>query len=157
MERILGEIVLQNKSITTPIDYVLCIGNFLGKVSFLCNQMLIIQLHIHGFWYKGWYMLQDEDVYTFFEPELTKNTMSSPYYGSGPLKKVSSTLVDVKGDNYFSVAVGNTHTKASYFLDSSDDVVQLIHKLCTHNNPWLIIIWCPDDPLRISFLAKWHY
>ncbi|WZZ76230.1 hypothetical protein YC2023_087600 [Brassica napus] len=108
MERILGEIVLQNKSITTPIDYVLCIGNFLGK---------------------------DEDVYTFFEPELTKKTMSSPYYGSGPLKKVSSTLVDVKGDNYFSVAVGNTHTKASYFLDSSDDVVQLIHKLCTHNNP----------------------
>ncbi|KAL0659869.1 hypothetical protein Bca4012_080454 [Brassica carinata] len=107
-ERILGEIVLQNKSITTPIDYVLCIGNFLGK---------------------------DEDVYTFFEPELTKKTMSSPYYGSGPLKKVSSTLVDVKGDNYFSVAVGNTHTKASYFLDSSDDVVQLIHKLCTHNNP----------------------
>ncbi|KAL0716640.1 hypothetical protein Bca4012_065962 [Brassica carinata] len=55
MERILGEIVLQNKSITTPIDYVLCIGNFLGK---------------------------DEDIYTFFEPELTKKT-----------KKVSSTVV----------------------------------------------------------------
>ncbi|KAL0731260.1 hypothetical protein Bca4012_027354 [Brassica carinata] len=49
MERILGEIVLQNKSITTPIDYVLCIGNFLGKVSFLCNQMLIIQFYFHGF------------------------------------------------------------------------------------------------------------
>ncbi|KAL0743541.1 hypothetical protein Bca4012_085054 [Brassica carinata] len=55
MERILGEIVLQNKSITTPIDYVLCIGNFLGK---------------------------DEDIYTFFEPELTKKT-----------KKVSPTVV----------------------------------------------------------------
>ncbi|KAG2311980.1 hypothetical protein Bca52824_023537 [Brassica carinata] len=55
MERILGEIVLQNMSITTPIDYVLCIGNFLGK---------------------------DEDIYTFFKPELTKKT-----------KKVTSTVV----------------------------------------------------------------
>ncbi|KAL0891134.1 hypothetical protein Bca101_015117 [Brassica carinata] len=108
MEHILGEIVLQNKSITTPIDYVLCIGNFLGK---------------------------DEDVYTFFEPELTKKTKCSPYYGSSAPKKLSSTVVDVKGENYFSVAIGNTHTKASYFLDSSDDVVKLIQKLCTHNNP----------------------
>ncbi|KAL0693351.1 hypothetical protein Bca4012_060531 [Brassica carinata] len=57
MERILGEIVLQNKSITTPIDYVLCIGNFLGK---------------------------DEDIYTFFEPELTKKT-----------KKVSPICLDI--------------------------------------------------------------
>jgi len=40
MERILGEIV-HNKSMATPIDYVLCIGCFLGKVSFLCNQILI--------------------------------------------------------------------------------------------------------------------
>ncbi|KAG2334274.1 hypothetical protein Bca52824_005454 [Brassica carinata] len=46
---------IENMSITTPIDYVLCIGNFLGK---------------------------DEDIYTFFEPELTKKT-----------KKVSSTVV----------------------------------------------------------------
>ncbi|KAM7492499.1 hypothetical protein LguiA_035420 [Lonicera macranthoides] len=42
MDRILGEIV-HSKSMSTPIDYVLCIGHFLGK---------------------------DEDVYTFFEPEL---------------------------------------------------------------------------------------
>ncbi|KAJ9183043.1 hypothetical protein P3X46_006961 [Hevea brasiliensis] len=42
IDRILGEIV-HSKSMTTPIDYVLCIGHFLGK---------------------------DEDVYTFFEPVL---------------------------------------------------------------------------------------
>eukprot|EP00897_Mesotaenium_endlicherianum_P008101 jgi/Mesen1/7319/ME000376S06482 len=42
IERILGEIVHQ-KPITTPIDYVLCCGHFLAK---------------------------DEDIYTFFEPEL---------------------------------------------------------------------------------------
>lgn len=40
MEHILGEIV-HHKSMTTPIDYVLCIGCFLGKVSFLSNQILI--------------------------------------------------------------------------------------------------------------------
>jgi hypothetical protein len=31
IDRILGEIV-HSKSMTTPIDYVLCIGHFLGKV-----------------------------------------------------------------------------------------------------------------------------
>ncbi|XP_010438594.1 PREDICTED: probable alpha,alpha-trehalose-phosphate synthase [UDP-forming] 4 [Camelina sativa] len=106
MERILGDIV-HNKSMTTPIDYVLCIGCFLGK---------------------------DEDVYTFFEPEVTKKTKSFPSSGGDSPKKVSSTIVDLKGENYFSVAIGQTYTKARYFLDSSDDVVQLIHKLCTHNN-----------------------
>ncbi|MCO5558802.1 hypothetical protein L7F22_012389 [Adiantum nelumboides] len=42
IDRILGEIV-HRKRIFTPIDYVLCIGHFLSK---------------------------DEDIYTFFEPEL---------------------------------------------------------------------------------------
>ncbi|KAL2245511.1 alpha,alpha-trehalose-phosphate synthase [UDP-forming] 1 [Sesamum indicum] len=42
IDRILGEIV-HSKSICSPIDYVLCIGHFLPK---------------------------DEDVFTFFEPEL---------------------------------------------------------------------------------------
>lgn len=32
IDRILGEIV-HSKSMTTPIDYVLCIGHFLAKVS----------------------------------------------------------------------------------------------------------------------------
>nr|TKS06647.1 hypothetical protein D5086_0000121100 [Populus alba] len=42
IDRILGEIV-RNKGMKSPIDYVLCAGHFLNK---------------------------DEDVYTFFEPEL---------------------------------------------------------------------------------------
>ncbi|GAB2236332.1 hypothetical protein Droror1_Dr00028055 [Drosera rotundifolia] len=42
IDRILGEIV-HSKPLTPPIDYVLCVGHFLEK---------------------------DEDVYTFFEPEL---------------------------------------------------------------------------------------
>ncbi|XP_059289827.1 alpha,alpha-trehalose-phosphate synthase [UDP-forming] 1-like isoform X1 [Lycium ferocissimum] len=42
IDRILGEIV-HNNDVKTPIDYVLCIGHFLAK---------------------------DEDIYSFFEPEL---------------------------------------------------------------------------------------
>ncbi|XVE51522.1 hypothetical protein DITRI_Ditri02bG0048900 [Diplodiscus trichospermus] len=42
IDRILGEIV-HNKGLKEPIDYVLCVGHFLAK---------------------------DEDIYTFFEPEL---------------------------------------------------------------------------------------
>lgn len=50
IDRILGEIV-HSKSISTPIDYVLCLGHFLGK---------------------------DEDVYTFFEPDLPSDTVGIP-------------------------------------------------------------------------------
>ncbi|XP_058221397.1 alpha,alpha-trehalose-phosphate synthase [UDP-forming] 1 [Rhododendron vialii] len=50
IDRILGEIV-HSQSISTPIDYVLCLGHFLGK---------------------------DEDVYTFFEPELPSDTVGMP-------------------------------------------------------------------------------
>ncbi|KAL3849370.1 hypothetical protein ACJIZ3_011252 [Penstemon smallii] len=50
IDRILGEIV-HSKAICTPIDYVLCIGHFIGK---------------------------DEDVYTFFEPELHPDSTGAP-------------------------------------------------------------------------------
>lgn len=48
IDRILGEIV-HSKPLKSPIDYVLCIGHFLEK---------------------------DEDVYTFFEPELPSDNAS---------------------------------------------------------------------------------
>ncbi|KAK4285832.1 hypothetical protein QN277_002474 [Acacia crassicarpa] len=48
IDRILGEIV-HSKSMIAPIDYVLCIGHFLSK--------------------------QDEDVYSFFEPELPSSSV----------------------------------------------------------------------------------
>ncbi|XVF18460.1 hypothetical protein REPUB_Repub11eG0023400 [Reevesia pubescens] len=154
IDRILGEIV-HSKSMTTPIDYVLCIGHFLGK---------------------------DEDVYTFFEPELPSDaisiTRSKPTDGprlpaerraalklpasrsgakssqtktqqrpfpapdkrsgnnhsSGSLRrpspeKISWSVLDLKGDNYFSCAVGRTRTSARYLLNSSDDVVSFLNRL----------------------------
>ncbi|KAA8526734.1 hypothetical protein F0562_009037 [Nyssa sinensis] len=159
IDRILGEIV-HNKSISTPIDYVLCIGHFLGK---------------------------DEDVFTFFEPELpsdpigiprTKLTDASklPSEKRPPLKfpasrngsksspsktqrrtlpnsekktsnhlsgsgrrpspeKISWNVLDLKGENYFSCAVGRTRTNARYVLGSSDDVVAFLGQLADASFP----------------------
>ncbi|KAJ7981897.1 Alpha,alpha-trehalose-phosphate synthase 1 [Quillaja saponaria] len=152
IDRILGEIV-HSKSMTTPIDYVLCIGHFLGK---------------------------DEDVFTFFEPELpsdgvgiarTKATegLKVPSERRSPSKipasksglkssqskaqrsslnsekkttnhicgiarrpsseKISWNVLDLKKENYFSCAVGRTRTNARYSLGSSDDVVSFLKEL----------------------------
>ncbi|KAA8524040.1 hypothetical protein F0562_010529 [Nyssa sinensis] len=153
IDRILGEIV-HNKHISTPIDYVLCIGHFLVK---------------------------DEDVFTFFEPELPYDTIGIPrtlvtdasklpserrlplkiprsrsgsklfpsktqqrplsnpekkttnhIYGSGRRQspeKTSWNVLDLKGDNYFSCAIGRTRTNARYVLQSSDDVVAFLKEL----------------------------
>ncbi|XP_020579961.1 alpha,alpha-trehalose-phosphate synthase [UDP-forming] 1-like [Phalaenopsis equestris] len=182
IDRILGEIV-HSKNMSVPIDYVLCIGRFLGK---------------------------DEDIYTFFEPELPseplacsrsktaeifkssaekrntgkpsniKNTMrvshgrnqkgsfslerkaSSSSSSSSPSLSSSSSnhnhnnnklnpsksaqdasswhegfsVLDLKGDNYFSCAVGRKRSSARYLLNSSEDVVLFLKELaesCTQN------------------------
>ncbi|WCJ32331.1 Alpha alpha-trehalose-phosphate synthase [UDP-forming] 1 [Euphorbia peplus] len=153
IDRILGEVV-HSKAMPTPIDYVLCIGHFLGK---------------------------DEDIYTFFEPELppdglgisrTKPTdglqspgerrpsLKNPATRNGPKippgktprppnsekkchsshsnggtgrrqspEKISWNVLDLKGDNYFSCTVGRTQTNARYQLQSPDDVVSFLKKL----------------------------
>nr|QTM07291.1 TPS3 [Paeonia ostii] len=148
IDRILGEIV-HYKGMKEPIDYVLCIGHFLGK---------------------------DEDVYTFFEPELPSETtiaartkvaepatcatkVSINKCGSKgccnknqrPLSSLAkrtgnegngwqcthgqiliqegSSVLDLNGDNYFSCAVGRKRSKARYLLASSDDVVTLLKDL----------------------------
>ncbi|KAK6946612.1 Glycosyl transferase, family 20 [Dillenia turbinata] len=152
IDRILGEIV-HSKAMTSPIDYVLCIGHFLGK---------------------------DEDVYTFFEPELPPDAIGTPRpsvtdalripgerrpslklpasrsgsktshgktqrpvpnsdkkttnYGTGggrrtSSEKISFNVLDLKGDNYFSCAVSRTRTSARYLLGSSDEVVSFLKEL----------------------------
>ncbi|KAM6584993.1 hypothetical protein CsatB_011995 [Cannabis sativa] len=151
IDRILGEIV-HSKCMTTPIDYVLCTGHFLGK---------------------------DEDVYTFFEPVLpldslgltrskgteghkqscerrsstkatgTKNGTKSPQIktqklsSNGPNQekknannnhkppqdKGSWNVLDLKVENYFSCAVGRKGTNARYQLASSDDVVSFLKQM----------------------------
>ncbi|KAL7089222.1 hypothetical protein ACP275_13G175700 [Erythranthe tilingii] len=149
IDRILGEIVHYN-AVKTPIDYVLCIGHFLPK---------------------------DEDIYTFFEPELpvgpppttrakianslNRFTPNSPGMSAfcrkappvplpGPDKRANSFLgngnwwsrmrekmtvhegssvLDLKGENYFSCAVGRKRSNARYLLGSSAEVVSLLKEL----------------------------
>ncbi|CAA3029350.1 alpha,alpha-trehalose-phosphate synthase [UDP-forming] 1 [Olea europaea subsp. europaea] len=151
IERILGEIV-HSKAICTPIDYVLCLGHFLGK---------------------------DEDVYTFFDPDLSFGTMGMPrtkacdttkpahekrptsklpsgrsnsksqfhsqQCGPNSVKKsfngasgngrrstsenISWNVLDLKKENYFSCAVGRTRTNARYLLNTSDDVVAFLEEM----------------------------
>lgn len=40
-----------------------------------------------------------------------------------------SSVLDLKGDNYFSCAVGRKRSSARYLLGSSDDVVTLLKEL----------------------------
>ncbi|KAL6567335.1 Trehalose-6-P synthase/phosphatase complex synthase subunit [Orobanche gracilis] len=149
IDRILGEIV-HHCHVKAPIDYVLCIGHFLNK---------------------------DEDIYTFFEPELpagpaptarakianSLNRYTSTSTGfsalcrkaarpiSGPDKKTNSTILgngnwwsrmrekmtmhegssvlDLKGENYFSCAVGRKRSSARYLLVSSGEVISLLNEL----------------------------
>ncbi|XP_073137496.1 alpha,alpha-trehalose-phosphate synthase [UDP-forming] 1-like isoform X2 [Henckelia pumila] len=148
MDRILGEIV-HSKPINAPIDYVLCIGHFLGK---------------------------DEDVYTFFEPELPHDSMNTPrnqipnaikisdengsspklpsgngssgsqdenhFNGSDNGKQLAASslgsssqsspenaawnVLDLKKENYFSCAVNRTRTNARYLINTTDDVVAFL-------------------------------
>ncbi|KAH9797525.1 alpha/alpha-trehalose-phosphate synthase 1 [Citrus sinensis] len=159
IDRILGEIV-RHKGLKTPIDYVLCIGHFLQK---------------------------DEDIYTFFEPELPFESPAGPRANaadhlrrssisqipqakSGPKvrfrkqrslssieRKVSnyltggiwrpamrdrmtlnegSSVLDLRGENYFSCTVSRKRSNARYFLGSSGDVVTLLNELaeCPQSN-----------------------
>ncbi|XP_020532073.1 alpha,alpha-trehalose-phosphate synthase [UDP-forming] 1 isoform X2 [Amborella trichopoda] len=173
IDRILGEIV-HYKRMSTPIDYVLCIGHFLGK---------------------------DEDIYTFFEPELPQDPVvstrgkatdpsgalperrstqrSASGKGNGKLmhsrssarshssssvdhynkkpwvsgstvgaawrksldhhheEKMNmsvnegSSVLDLKGDNYFSCAVGRKRSSARYILQSSEEVVTFLMALAS--------------------------
>ncbi|XP_058751809.1 alpha,alpha-trehalose-phosphate synthase [UDP-forming] 1-like [Vicia villosa] len=158
IDRILGEIV-HSKSMTSPIDYVLCIGHFLGK---------------------------DEDLYSFFEPELPSigaglprsnkvptEAVKSPVEKKPPLKipasskngaksssssssqnkgvsnsdqkktnnqicssprrpapeNTSRNVLDLKKENYFSCSVGRNRTNARYTLASPDHVVEFLTEL----------------------------
>lgn len=134
-------------------------------------------------------LIQDEDVYTFFEPELPSDTIGIPrprlttdalkipgerkspwklqpnkgggggkashnrtsrsslnlekrsttnhVSGSGrrPSPEFSWNVLDLKGENYFSCAVGRTRTNARYLLGSSDEVVSFLKELSLASFP----------------------
>ncbi|OVA14303.1 Glycosyl transferase [Macleaya cordata] len=81
IDRILGEIV-HSKHMVRPIDYVLCIGHFTGK---------------------------DEDVYTFFEPELPAEPPSTLRS-----KSFNATRTSVHRQSTPKLARSKSGSKASY-------------------------------------------
>lgn len=45
-----------------------------------------------------------------------------------------SSVLDLKGDNYFSCVVGRKRSSARYLLKTSDDVVNLLRDLAEHSS-----------------------
>ncbi|XP_030508576.2 alpha,alpha-trehalose-phosphate synthase [UDP-forming] 1 [Cannabis sativa] len=71
----------------------------------------------------GHFLSKDEDLYGYFERQLQSKMPTKT-----SLHKDSSVL-DLKGDNYFSCSVDLNGSSARYQLVSSDDVVTLLKKL----------------------------
>ncbi|WOL11113.1 alpha,alpha-trehalose-phosphate synthase [Canna indica] len=119
------KVIVQEKNMVTPIDYVLCIGHFLQK---------------------------DENIYTFFEEELSESSVrlgnskkesrtEQTFVGCKRRELTSlsprpfrqkTTLIDLKDDKYFSCAVDREYSKARYQLPSSDHVVSFLIQLEGH-------------------------
>lgn len=59
---------------------------------------------------------------------VTRSKSSSSIH-SLKKKQVSPNVFDLKNENYFSVAIGQSRSKARYVIDSSQDVVDLLHSL----------------------------
>ncbi|KAJ6830371.1 alpha,alpha-trehalose-phosphate synthase [UDP-forming] 1 [Iris pallida] len=121
IDRILGEIV-HSKSMVTPIDYVLCIGHFLGK---------------------------DEDIYTFFEPELPSEPVSSTRTKSTDTTKASSDKKH-SGKPTGSSKTGSraSHGKTQKLLGSSDRKASPASTRGSNNN---LNGWC--NPQEV---VSWH-
>ncbi|KAM0900640.1 hypothetical protein ACQ4PT_020479 [Festuca glaucescens] len=89
----------KSKNITTPIDFVLCIGHFLAK---------------------------DEDVYTlpYFIQRASKRKAKA-----GQEDCTSIMFDDLKAENYFSCTVGRECSLAKYKLEGTSDVATLLRSL----------------------------
>ncbi|GLT52549.1 hypothetical protein SLA2020_258830 [Shorea laevis] len=116
IDRILGDII-HGKCMKESVNYLLCIGHFLVK---------------------------DEDIYTFFESELsaeapmsdkTSASKSPQKEGVEGAMPASLELFEVESSNYFSCAVARQRSKARYLLGSSDDVATLLKQLAGLSPP----------------------
>ncbi|KAK7318872.1 hypothetical protein RJT34_03579 [Clitoria ternatea] len=158
IDRILGEIV-HNKGMSAPIDHVLCIGHFLAKDEDV-YKFFEPELPSESSITAAPILSKSKSHRPSSVPKFSKTGSKIPYYkkqrslsnieidrASGnpwrpiyhqgdrlsSLRKGSSVL-DLKGDNYFSCAVGRKRSSARYLLKSSDDVVNLLRDLADHSS-----------------------
>ncbi|KAL4565203.1 hypothetical protein LXL04_029288 [Taraxacum kok-saghyz] len=146
--RILGEINL-HKSIPEPIDFVLCIGHSLGKDE---DIYTIFEPEFPSGCIGIPRLIQSDTVThrrsgskafeknTHQQHPQNMQNISSNNDGDHIAMKggrrssqfpniITWNVLELEKDNYFSCAVGKTHTKARYLLPTSDDVVCLLKGL----------------------------
>ncbi|KAG4999978.1 hypothetical protein JHK87_021050 [Glycine soja] len=156
IDRILGEIV-HKKGMKTPIDYVLCVGHFLAKdedvYQFFEPELPSESPPVPRA------MLSKSNSYRPSSlsklPATTKTSSKAAQYkkqrslsniekreldqwrpmcGDKIALHEGSSVLDLKGDNYFSCVVGRKRSSARYLLKTSDDVVNLLHDLAEHSS-----------------------
>ncbi|KAH1050832.1 hypothetical protein AAZX31_08G118300 [Glycine max] len=156
IDRILGEIV-HKKGMKTPIDYVLCVGHFLAKdedvYQFFEPELPSESPPVPRA------MLSKSNSYRPSSlsklPATTKTSSKAAQYkkqrslsniekreldqwrpmcGDKIALHEGSSVLDLKGDNYFSCVVGRKRSSARYLLKTSDDVVNLLRDLAEHSS-----------------------
>ncbi|CAN1230319.1 Alpha,alpha-trehalose-phosphate synthase [UDP-forming] 1 [Linum grandiflorum] len=143
IDRILGEIV-HNKDMKAPIDYVLCLGHFLAKDEDIYTffEPVLPVAHPYGSSRSSKpklpggsrtpksqaHLMKQRSLSTL---ERTNFGISSwrPTAASTSSRHEGSSVLDLKGENYFSCAVSKKRSNARYLLRSSNDVVGLLRDL----------------------------
>ncbi|XAR66627.1 Alpha,alpha-trehalose-phosphate synthase (UDP-forming) [Bertholletia excelsa] len=152
IDRILGEIV-HSKGMKIPIDYVLCIGHFLTKDEDI-YKFFEPELPSEPSTFARARMFNPirtsvpKTSYNKSGPKTSQNKAHQPLStlrkrinshsnGTAQMPKIhdnisvheGSSVLDLRGDNYFSCAVGRKQSSARYLLGSSTDVVVLLKEL----------------------------
>ncbi|WJX47337.1 Trehalose-6-P synthase/phosphatase complex synthase subunit [Trifolium repens] len=158
IDRILGEIV-HNKGMKEPIDYVLCIGHFLAKdedvykffepelpteSSPMAKAMLsnsyrpssLPRFSSSKSGSKASHYKKQRSL-SNIERRAIERTTSEPWRPPGRDRMSvyeGSSVLDLKGDNYFSCAVSRKRSSARYLLKTSHDIVNLLSDLADRSS-----------------------
>ncbi|XP_045821718.1 alpha,alpha-trehalose-phosphate synthase [UDP-forming] 1-like [Trifolium pratense] len=158
IDRILGEIV-HNKGMKEPIDYVLCIGHFLSKdedvykffepelpteSSPMAKAMLsnsyrpssLPRFSSSKSGSKASHYKKQRSL-SNLERRAIERTTSDPWRPPGRDRMSlyeGSSVLDLKGDNYFSCAVSRKRSSARYLLKTSHDIVNLLSDLADRSS-----------------------
>ncbi|KAI4298191.1 hypothetical protein L6164_031779 [Bauhinia variegata] len=156
IDRILGEIV-HNKGMKEPIDYVLCIGHFLAKDedvykffepelpsesspstrATLSNSYRpsLSKFSASRSGSKAAQLRKQRSQSTIGRRGIDPGSgvPRLPTYRDRISPHEGSSVLDLKGENYFSCAVARKRSNARYLLKSSDDVVNLLKELANHS------------------------
>ncbi|GJN28193.1 hypothetical protein PR202_gb16290 [Eleusine coracana subsp. coracana] len=141
IEHILGEIV-HSKNMVNPIDYVLCIGHFLGKDEGICAFLdpaypseSKMKPKAGSLSLDGSDRINSRNSPSRVHKAAAASERSSPSGHSTTTSnydwREGSSVLDLKGENYFSCTVGRKQSNARFLLNSSNEVVSVLKELAT--------------------------